>query len=165
MLLESTPPGGIPSCYLTVSLVDLLKLSFEHTHEIEYLNESVDLLTGVLNDPAGQALCDGIVWKLTSSLFEGDKLLLDKQDFHVSEAIHAIYETIQNVNETLTPSLFENDGLLHDTNVSAVIHGMHETIKNVNGIFQLAADNSSYQYPADLGTLANGQCHRGLAVG
>ena len=54
LLLESIPPNGCTYFLATTLLVDLLKLGFERTNEVEYLNESVSLLHGVIKGPMGQ---------------------------------------------------------------------------------------------------------------
>jgi len=97
-LRDATSPGGMSSCHAAISLAHLLRLAFEHTHKIEDLNESINLLSGVLKIPAGRTLCDSVVEKLIASLFTRDKALLRKQD---TRATQSMRETIQTVIEIL----------------------------------------------------------------
>jgi len=99
LLLDSTPPGGLSSCFVAISLANLLEFAFQHTHKIEDLNESIDLLSGVLRDPAGQALCDSVLSSLTLSLFQRMESLHGRQDTTALEAIQIMLGTMQTVNE------------------------------------------------------------------
>ena len=59
---DSTPPGVVSLCNVAIFLGHLLILSFEHIRKIEGLNESIDVLAGVLKShPAGRTLCNSVV--------------------------------------------------------------------------------------------------------
>jgi hypothetical protein len=79
LLLDSIPPGGSFSSNEAISLAELLKLAFDRTQNIEQLDESIGLLTDILEVPAGQAFCNYIVGTLTLSSFECRKVLLHCQ--------------------------------------------------------------------------------------
>jgi CHAT domain-containing protein len=101
LLLDSTPPGGVSSCKVAISLSDLLKLAFHCTNKIENLDESIGLLIGVLKVPAGQVFYDKgtVVGTLISSIFKR-AAFLNKQDTRDSEAmVQVMEETMQTVNE------------------------------------------------------------------
>ena len=58
---DSTLPGVVSSCNVAIFLGQLLILSFEHIRKIEDLNESIDVLAGVLTShPAGRTLCNSV---------------------------------------------------------------------------------------------------------
>jgi hypothetical protein len=99
LLFDSTPPGGLSSCSVTISLSSLLESSFQRTNNIEELNESISLLSGVLRVPAGQALCDNVFYRLTSSLFRRMESLIGRQDTTISEAIQTMVETMHTIND------------------------------------------------------------------
>jgi hypothetical protein len=101
LLLDSNPPGGMSSCYASISLARLLKLAFDHTDDIEQLNESIGLFSAALKIPAGQALCNDIIGSLISSLFARDEFVLGTQSRHNPEALQATNKTIQTVIEIL----------------------------------------------------------------
>jgi CHAT domain-containing protein len=101
LLLESIPPGGVASCHASISLARFLKLAFDHTDNIEQLNESIGLLFSVLKVPAGEALCNGIVRSLISYLFVRDKFVLGTQNLHDPKAMQAMRQTIQTIIEIL----------------------------------------------------------------
>ena len=101
LLLDSIPQGGRSSSLVAINLAKLLKLGFDHTHNIKWLNESIDLLAAVLKVPAGQALCNSIVGTLLSSLFDHSKVLLATQDPHDPETMQAIHQNMQTVAEVL----------------------------------------------------------------
>jgi hypothetical protein len=84
-----------------MSLARLLKLAFDHTDNIEQLNESIGLLFAVLKVPAGQALCNDVVRSLISYLFVRDRFVLGTQNRHDPEATQAMRQTIQTVIEIL----------------------------------------------------------------
>ena len=99
LLLDSTPPGGLSSCEVAISLAGLLEFAFHRTHKVEDLNESINLLKGVLRVPAGQSLCENVVYRLISSLFMRMGSLLDRQDISVSDPGQTTLGIMQTVNE------------------------------------------------------------------
>ena len=98
-LLDSTPPGSLSSCNAAIHLADLLRLEFEHTHEIGNLNESIGLLAGVLEVPAGQALCDDVVELLVLCLIQRVESLCSRTDTYDLEALQARRETMHTIIE------------------------------------------------------------------
>ena len=99
LLLDSTPPGGLSSCGVTISLASLLKSAFQLTHKIEDINESIGYLKGVLRVPAGQAMYVDIIDELMTSIFQRTKSLLGRQDTSTLEAIQIMLGAMQTINE------------------------------------------------------------------
>ena len=99
LLLTSTPPGGLSSCGVAISLASLLESAFQHTHKLEDLNESIDLLSSVLRVPGGQALCDDVIDGLTSALIQRNKSLLGRQGTTVLDEQQTMLGTILTFNE------------------------------------------------------------------
>ena len=100
LLLDSTPPGGLSSCKVAISLAAFLIFACQCTHTIEDLNESIGLLSGVLRIPAGQSHCDPVEL-LFWSLCRRAKLLLGRRGTTIleSEAIQIMGGTWQAINE------------------------------------------------------------------
>ena len=71
-LIHSSPPltRGYSSISILapISLADFLGHAFDHTHDIEDINESITLLRNVLKAPMGQISCGAVFPKLISSL-------------------------------------------------------------------------------------------------
>jgi len=101
LLRDSISPGGKSSCRVAISLARLLKLAFDHTGDIEQLDESIGLLSATLKVPAGQALCDSIVGSLISYLFDRGKFVVSIHNRHDPEAMQAMRQTTQAVIEIL----------------------------------------------------------------
>ena len=96
---DSIPSGGVSSCNAAISLAKLLKVAFDRTESIECLNESIDLLTGVLKLPAGQVFCKTITRDLTSSLYDQHQILHGTQDPHDPNVMQALLRTSLTVVE------------------------------------------------------------------
>jgi len=83
LLLHSIPSGRWSSTSASFSLAILLKCAFGHTHRIEDINESIDLLRGIIKTPMGQSSCDNVFPALFSSLLQrltsshGNQYILD----------------------------------------------------------------------------------------
>jgi hypothetical protein len=84
---------------VVISLATLLNFAFQHAHKIEYLNESIGLLSGVLRDPAGQALCVDVIKRLAPSLIQRAESFLGRQDTTISEALQTMRGDLQTLNE------------------------------------------------------------------
>ena len=95
-LLDSSPPGSISSCKAAGDLANLLRDAFENTHEIENLNESIGLLAGVLEVPAGQTLCNDVVELLITCLIQRVESLCSRQTYGL-EAFQARCETMHTI--------------------------------------------------------------------
>ena len=98
-LLDSTPPGSISSCTAAIHLADLLRLAFEHTHEIGNLDESIGLLAGLLKVPAGQTLCNDVVEPLILCLIQRVESFCRRRDTDGLEALQARRETMYTIIE------------------------------------------------------------------
>src|SRR6267142_4871762 len=101
LLLDAIPLGGRSSSHVAIILAELLKLAFDRTHNIEWLNESISLLADVLKVPAGQALCNSILGILIPSLHDRVDFLLTTRDRHDPEAIQIMHQAMQTVVEVL----------------------------------------------------------------
>ena len=84
--------------FITYTLGGLLSRAFEHTGNVEYLNQSIAVRRDVVNMPDAQWALLRIIWQLISSLFSRFLLFEDKKDLEEALQLYPIAAADMNAN-------------------------------------------------------------------